>query len=95
MNEWCSRELWEGNKYYSVTTEGEKQVVQGKVDAKLDIPALLPTFPNSLSNFNEDGDEKKVTILHLHCSLPFTTYLHSHYFIQLSNKYMKIHDVCT
>lgn len=50
MNEWCSHDLLEDSKDFSVTTEGEKQVVQGEADAKLNILTSLSTFPNSPSS---------------------------------------------
>lgn len=36
MNEWC--DLLEDSKDFSVTTEGDRQVVQDKADAKLATP---------------------------------------------------------
>ena len=50
MNERCSRDLLEGSKDYSATTEDEKQVVQGEADAKWDSPTLISTFPNTPSS---------------------------------------------
>lgn len=51
-------------------------------------PLCFPLFL-VVCDLNVDGDEKKGTILHLYCGLHFITYLHSHFFTQLLNKYMK------